>query len=536
MRTEGFEHAAKLVRIISESPHKASEILKRYKDDTLPPKKLSPDEGVSMIIEADLSRAQYSLVKSIAKQHHADIFPSHHDVLDAKKNSYPPSDKVTINEKGAEVNLHALLNFDAHRLVATLKNSQQGDQLNTTTEYEMLHKWGSDGSGGHSLYKQIFSDESSSDGSMLLTTIVPLQLRVLNGSEIMWTNPAPASTRFCKPLRIQFVKECKESLVEEEKHFKSQIEMLEPTLFSVNDGYSIKVYHKLTMTMIDGKARNMMTETSSMGTCCACGATPSKMAVTSAIQRQVDMSVYAYGISVLHSRIRFLECLLHVAYKMEIKKWSAKHEDYRERKHMIQEQLCRELGILVDTVNQGSGSTNDGNTARRFFELAEITGLHIVSHRFLHQIASINLMYFGVIAGLNKELIERFSVILNALACGFAIDPPSFKKYALKTAFLFEKLYPWYYMPASLHYVLIHGADIIASMDLPIGLYSEDALEARNKNVRSFREHRTRKISREATKCDLFYRLWITGDIFFSSLRKYDPKEQESIPDSIKMQ
>lgn len=73
-------------------------------------------------------------------------------------------------------------------------------------------------------------------------------------------------------------------------------------------------------------------------------------------------------------------------------------------------------------------------------------------------------------------MIEKFGVILNSLVCGFAAQ-------------LFEKLYPWYYIPAPVHYVLnllIHGSDIITSKDLPVGLYSEEALEARSKNIRSF--------------------------------------------------
>lgn len=44
----------------------------------------------------------------------------------------------------------------------------------------------------------------------------------------------------------------------------------------------------------------------------------------------------------------------------------------KERKIKIQNDLHKELGILVDVPTQGSGNTNDGNTARRFFNNFEV--------------------------------------------------------------------------------------------------------------------------------------------------------------------
>lgn len=41
-------------------------------------------------------------------------------------------------------------------------------------------------------------------------------------------------------------------------------------------------------------------------------------------------------------------------------------------KAKIQRELKDKLGILVDQPTSGSGNTNDGNTARRFFSHTEI--------------------------------------------------------------------------------------------------------------------------------------------------------------------
>ena len=84
-------------------------------------------------------------------------------------------------------------------------------------------------------------------------------------------------------------------------------------------------------------------------------------------------------------------------------------------------------------------------------------------------------------------MITRFAIILDALSSGQDIDADRFREYASDTIALYESLYGWYYMPSSVHMVLAHGADIVAAMELPIGLFSEEALEARNKNIRSFR-------------------------------------------------
>ena len=55
------------------------------------------------------------------------------------------------------------------------------------------------------------------------------------------------------------------------------------------------------------------------------------------------------------------------------------------------------------------------------------------------------------------------------MASGIKINIYNFEEYCLKTAKMFVTLYPWYYMPSSVHKVLIHGADVIRFAPLPIG-------------------------------------------------------------------
>ena len=73
-------------------------------------------------------------------------------------------------------------------------------------------------------------------------------------------------------------------------------------------------------------------------------------------------------------------------------------------------------------------------------------------------------------------------------------------------------------MPVSIHKVLLHGAAVISSALLPIGQMSEEAQESRNKHLKQYREHHSRKISRESTNQDVFNRL-VTSDPFITTLR-----------------
>ena len=47
---------------------------------------------------------------------------------------------------------------------------------------------------------------------------------------------------------------------------------------------------------------------------------------------------------------------------------------------------------------------------------------------------------------------------------GEKIDAHAFKLYCQEVAKRFVQLYPWYYMPPSMHVILIHGYRIIENM------------------------------------------------------------------------
>lgn len=68
---------------------------------------------------------------------------------------------------------------------------------------------------------------------------------------------------------------------------------------------------------------------------------------------------------------------------------------------------------------------------------------------------------------------------------------------------------------------------------LPIGQYSEEAAEARNKDFKRFRKFHTQKYSRLASNEDLIHKLLVSSDLYIASLRQQWTKPEDKIDDEI---
>lgn len=208
----------------------------------------------------------------------------------------------------------------------------------------------------------------------------------------------------------------------------------------------------------------------------------------------------------------FVYSNLHISYKLGIKKWQSRDEENKKdiemRKTNVQKGFCQQLGLLIDQPKQGYGNTNDGNTARRFFENSEISAL---------------------ITGIDLNLINRFHVILQVITCGFEIHVPKYAAYCLETARLFVYLYPWFYMPTTVHKLLIHSARIIETSCFPIAQMSKKAQESCNKYIKKYRQEFARKSSRIKNMEDVFYRLLVSSDPLITSIRKLTTKKIKTL-------
>lgn len=506
--------ASVIKKVTTSSPRSVKRIKKAALNTSTAIQPYTLNEALALIVNLKLTRHQYIILRQGAKTRNVNLYPPYYAVIKAKTECYPANDKIMITDTTVDINLQSLLDVTTQRLFMIQEEvMMQTFSENTENLLEMTYKWGTDGSSGHSLYKQSFQDSKNTDADIIQSSLVPLQLNFHDSERnlILWQNPRTSSTRFCRPIRFVFAKES-DQVENEVSHIERQIEKLEPTTLIIN-GRKFIVKHNLCQTMVDGKVCNALTSTSSAQVCYICRVTPKYVNnLTSVLQRTPDTSTFKFGLSVLHAKIRFMECLLHIAYRIHLKKWRVSKDSIAEKKKVITDAFKQEMGLLIDVVIQGKGSTNDGNTARRFFaspgKVAEITGL-------------------------DKTLILRFATILDVISSGYTINSDAFRRYTLDTAEMYVKLYDWYPMPVSVHKILIHGADVLNSMMCPIGQLSEDALEARHKEYRKFRESNTRKMSRIKCNEDLLHTLLISSDPVISSIRPLPQKKKSSLSKAV---
>lgn len=504
VRASGKRDAATLIEELSTaSPKRATTYKKarRIINTGKEQRPYTPDEALALFISNNFTVQTYKNVQQEAKERGFNIYPCYDHVAQVKKQCYPPVENITVTDISAEVRLDSLLNHTALRICKNIL----GEILDTSVlNYTLIYKWGCDGSSGHSLYKQPFEDTGSTDEYMFIMSLVPIRL-VNNAQKVIWENPRPSSPRFCRVIKFIYKKECEALIKEECQGMENQIRALMPTLLEIR-GVTISITHKMILSMIDGKVCNVLAENKSTQRCFICKATSKEMNSASMV-REPDENMYQFGISSLHAYIRTMECLLNISYRMNICEWQIRGDKNKETFKKTKEEIkakFKEIGLIIDKVKPGFGTSNDGNTARAFFY---------------------NYATTARITGLNENLIHRFGTILAAIASGYEIDTEKFNDYCVATREMYLSLYPWYNMPATVHKILVHGANIIKNSVIPIGQMSEEASEAKNKEIRKARLGHTLKTSRHRSNYDLIKHLLTSSDPYITLLRKLHQKK-----------
>ena len=481
----------------------------RSENKTVIQRQYSKEEALALFVDCKLTKQAYILLRQNAIQVGHFLYPSYNKLQEAKNECCPSVNSMNLTETRAEIGLQALLDHTTRRLAEVQMPVLKHLVSVGVVEFKLVSKWGCDGSSGHSRYKQKFQDAEADDEYLFVFSLVPIKLHPLNDSQTCaWQNERTSSTRLCRPIKFLFLKETFDMIRSETQLIQDEILNLKFSEITMINHTTIKIHHQLLLTMIDGKICSALSNTKSSQTCYICGLTPKQM--NSKENKPVIPENYGFGLSTLHAWIRSFECLLHISYKLNIKSWQAKGSELKdavkERKAEIQRRFKLEMGLIVDRPKPGFGSTNDGNTARKFF---------------------LNPQISADITGLDERLISRFSVLLQALASGYEINITEFEKYAKETKELYLNLYSWYYLPVTVHKILVHASEIIKNYIVPIGQLSEEAQEARNKDCRRYREHNTKKNSRIATNKDLIRMLLISSDPVIASHRKKSRKSSD---------
>lgn len=465
-------------------------------------KYLSVNRALALYIDLNLSTRKYKVLSSVINSVHKDCLPSYYAISNAKK-SYRP-DGIVASETFAEVPLQNILNITAKSLIHL---------NNITTKNIILEcKWGFDGSSGHSIYKQKSNDPDLNEEFLFVVAFVPLIIKNETDNSILWKNNKHSSTRFCRPIKFLSIKENPSLVKSVHQSISTEIENLTIYCYE-NAGVKINVNFKMNLTMIDGAVVNILTNNKSASCCFMCGAKPTEMNREKSIyNKEIKDEHLKYGLSTLHALIKCFECLLHIGYKLPLKTWRVagdeKKKKLSENKLRIQREFKNQMGLNIDKVKHGYGTTNDGNTARAFFSNVDVA---------------------SNITGVDSNLINKFSLILKTLSSGMRINNNNFEKLLKETTTLYLNLYPWYYMPVTVHKILIHGMEFLKHSTLPIGVLSEEALESMHKIIRKARLEHTRKCGREKCNKDLMLHLILQSEPSISIYSKIDKRKQHSL-------
>lgn len=119
LRVQGKKVEAELVKeILHTTPTRASRISKAWgsSNKAFDIQSFTPTEALALMLDTDISRQGYQILRTQSKNKGADIYPSYKKIQDEKKLCYPSSSAIEVSESKAEVKLQALLDHTTQRI------------------------------------------------------------------------------------------------------------------------------------------------------------------------------------------------------------------------------------------------------------------------------------------------------------------------------------------------------------------------------------------------------------------------------------
>ena len=341
----------------------------------------------------------------------------------------------------------------------------------------------------------------------------------------IWKSSCANCSSGCRPLRICFQSENRQTVCCEYKRVKSQIEEMEVYKPEVeetegieNEVQNISFEYKGLPTMFDQSAvANIVGVADS--SCPICGKTANALCVRNGhfplLQNHPDNG--KHGFQNLHFGPRSMELCLNIAEKNDFKRFFARtqrQKALRKRRHnYIMRRIHTKLGFWVNKPLPGShgGSSNTGNAARRTYK---------------------NARSIAEILKIPYDFIKALGVIWEIIRCPFAVDSTKaqakadevldmyfryFKtteaeKRERRSKKLSKPLEIWYKISSSVHKILEHMKLLLDNCPVPPGMVSEEGPECNNGRLRSILDKLTRKMTRLKMLTDLVNRLLLISD------------------------
>lgn len=266
-RLSGEKDLFTVLKQIQDTPESARKIIKLLENSQSSSiVKLTPEKALSFLLNRSLSKEDYISMRLLVKGQGADIFPPYNSVREAKILCRPPAAAISIIEDKAKVSLKALLDhtgkriFDMQKEVLLQYIQQVLDPAEKELETIFICSYGFDGSTGHSPYKQRYQDAkpnaSNTDESLFATSLIPLRWSTKD-NVILWNNRASQSTRFCRPISLQYVKESADIIATQKASIEAEIDELQALEVDLNN-VNVRIHFSLFLTLIDGKVLNIL--------------------------------------------------------------------------------------------------------------------------------------------------------------------------------------------------------------------------------------------------------------------------------------
>jgi len=345
--------------------------------------------------------------------------------------------------------------------------------------------------------------------------MAPLRIVVvINNEEIpVFDYPGPNSPHSCRPLRLGFEKENKETMECEFQRLNK--EMLELTELLISEHPKISVSYSGLFTLIDGKVLCALTGAKTIQ-CPLCHKSGLELARNKGPFELKSPDFLCYGASILHFGLRAFSTLLQIGYRQDFKlhRVTAVHKAaFQARKLKVKQAFRREMNLIVDSSND-PGNTLSGNVARKAFS---------------------NPVKFAQIIGVSPMLVSNLDVIWRTMASRHQINAEKFGHFCTETLEIYLTDAGWFNLSPTLHKILIHGKDIIKACPVPLGWTSEEGSESNNKFVRRYLSNHTRKTSHIDTLTDLFNRLLEVSDPCLTTTTwKKDKKNSRTLTPEMK--
>jgi hypothetical protein len=199
-------------------------------------------------LDNKLSKAQYCNFRAFLNSSGSHVLPSYSELLKEKKMCHP--ENISVSETLAQVPVQSLHDHTADRFAMyCFKKIDEKVSLNQlkTLDLTLIYTYGFNGSSGHSMYNQKFSEDSS-DSALFASTAVPQKL-LSDSFGVIWTNPSPASPRFVRPLRLQFIKETKDVVTSTRNILQQQIKDLQSLKLDIA-GCEVSIRADFHLTMM----------------------------------------------------------------------------------------------------------------------------------------------------------------------------------------------------------------------------------------------------------------------------------------------